>query len=518
MFSKKRFALNSLSFSGTRIVMGIGTLLITPYIVLHVGLTLYGAWVLISTILGYVGLLDMSLGVAFLRLVAAQTRVPDIKELNGAAWVLTLYNLALALLFAAVAIPLAPLAGHRVFHIPASSVTTWQELVVASCVLFTFSSVLNVFSLVLNGLQLISEMSAVNVIAWLVSNVVIVVSLHFGMSVWALVLGAAAAMLAGTAMNVALVRRYLPDFRWLFQGWGLDFLRKNLRFSVGLQVSRVTELLNSQLDTLLIGIIAGTTYVSYYTIGMMLANMPKDLSGGILGSYFPEVTSRLGGGDMEGAERFYWNTLKLLLLVSFFIAGGIIVCAPNFIPVWFHHRQIPYAEITIIAALMGVANAAHLITGPGTSYLWAQGKSGWAALYMVIGTAINLALTLPLMVLFGFMGVVWGTGIGLVIGSLVFFVYFHRLFLGRLSAALLLMAKVSAAVGAASLLSLTVASATPGGGSVWAHLARFALGGILFTVLYGVLCLRLSLLDYASGLRVVKQAREWVLEHRHIAA
>ena len=89
-YSRRRFALNSISFSAVRLVTGSGNLVVWPYVVVHVGFTAYGAWVLISSALQYIILLDMSLGIAFVRQVANRSADDYLSHVNAAARALTL--------------------------------------------------------------------------------------------------------------------------------------------------------------------------------------------------------------------------------------------------------------------------------------------------------------------------------------------------------------------------------------------------------------------------------------------
>ncbi|MBV9278465.1 MAG: lipopolysaccharide biosynthesis protein, partial [Chloroflexi bacterium] len=502
MFSTRRFAANSIFFTAARIVTGAGNLLIWPYVILHVGYSLYGAWVLIGSTLTYVGLLDMSLGTAYIRLVANRSLPDYLDQVRRAAWLLTLYNLALSGVVAAVFVPLAPALGSHLFHLSSTQAGTWQGLVAVSCLILALNGLGTVLTLTLTALQYIAEVSLMTFVNWLFTVAVILIALHLGLSIWSLAAGYGGAALFTIVASRWLLRRYLPGFRWLLQGWRLDFIRQSFRFSLGLQVNRVVDLITVELDPILIGIIAGTGYVSYYSIGMTLANLPKDLTAGVVSSYLPEATARVSAGETERAAHFYWRTLQLLLLAGGYIAGGVVACAGSFVPVWFQ-RQVPYAAL--VAALMAVANAVPLSTAPGTNYLWAQGKSGWASVYSVVGLVINVGLTVPLALRFGFLGVVWGTAIGLTLGSLVFFLYFHRLFLAGMARSLWLGARVAACAAAGALAGLAVASSLPHLSSpARLSLERLLAAGAVYTLVFAAAALLLSLIDRRQALRVLR--------------
>lgn len=149
MFTKSRFALNIVTPGATRAVSLALTFFITPYTVYHIGFTLYGMWALVFSSLGYVTLLELGLGTAYMRLVADRSRPNYTAEVSGAAWALTLYNIALSCLVAAVMIPLATTLGKDVFHIDPHQLSTWRDLVGAACLYFLIAAIGGTFPLTL---------------------------------------------------------------------------------------------------------------------------------------------------------------------------------------------------------------------------------------------------------------------------------------------------------------------------------------------------------------------------------
>jgi O-antigen/teichoic acid export membrane protein len=508
MFSRKRFAFNSLAPSAIRFLVMPISFVITPYIVLHVGFGLYGTWALISTTLGYITLLDMALGTAYVRTVADRSRERYLEDVNGAAWALTWYNLGLTVLASLVLIPFASVLGRNVFHIQPGLLTTWHGLIVVACLIFALSAISLTFNLTLQGLQYIYEASLIDGCAQVAKMLSIVAGLHLGLSVWALALGSVCEMTTKSVLCYARVRCHLPGYRWLFQPRSLHFFRRNFTFSLWMQISRVTDFINQDLDAVLIGILTNTQNVGYYQVGTRLASLPSTLVGSTTSAYFPELVSRVGRGDLEAAKRFYWNTLYILAMANGLLAGGTVALAATFIPLWFQ-REVPNAAL--VAALMSVTSAAALTTIPAGNYAWAHGKSAWVTLYGAIGAVINVGVTIVLAQRLGFLGVMWGSVIGISLGSAIFVCAFHRRFIGELRRAVCLIGRVVVAAGVAGIGVFGVTSWMPAfePATIYAQLVKFLVGGVIYVALYALLCIMLSLVDYRAGVTVLRRAQQW---------
>src|SRR5689334_15108498 len=98
-----RNVLTSLLSLTTNVVVG---LVLMPFVVRHIGLTDFGIWVLVNTLVGYMGLLDIGLAPALIRKSAQLIARGDDEELSRTVSTFFLIYLAIA---AVVVIALAVL-------------------------------------------------------------------------------------------------------------------------------------------------------------------------------------------------------------------------------------------------------------------------------------------------------------------------------------------------------------------------------------------------------------------------
>jgi peptidoglycan biosynthesis protein MviN/MurJ (putative lipid II flippase) len=87
-------------------------------------------------------------------------------------------------------------------------------------------------------------------------------------------------------------------------------------------------------------------------------------------------------------------------------------------------RSFPNAVFVAIG--LSIAFGVNNLTGMGTTVLRAAGRPKYEAYCAVIGTVLNVGITLALAPLFGVRGIVTGTILAEVVTSICFLVIFHR--------------------------------------------------------------------------------------------
>jgi len=152
-------------------------LVLSPYIVHSLGDGAYGAWVLLSSLVGYLGLLDLGTRGAVTRYVAtyhAAHRHEDAGRIASTA--LILFG-GLGLLAVGASVLLALLVNHA-FRVPDELADAARIAVVLSGVNVAVSLVSGVFGGIVVGMQRFDSLNAVNIALALAQAIAIVLVLH----------------------------------------------------------------------------------------------------------------------------------------------------------------------------------------------------------------------------------------------------------------------------------------------------------------------------------------------------
>jgi O-antigen/teichoic acid export membrane protein len=221
--------------------------------------------------------------------------------------------------------------------------------------------------------------------------------------------------------NIALGARHV-SIRWPFLP-SLATAKEVGRYSSWMQLSAVTGFANVQLDGLIIAAFLPVRYVGLYQIGMQVASGVRSLP---LFAFPPLLTRltttfRRQGRDETAAE---FGQLERRWLPAVLGYGVVAIAAVGFaVPVWLGDR---YVVAGAVAAVLLAGYTVHVgLTGMRTCYVRAVGQPGLETRCSTVWTVVNLLLTVPLVLLFGVVGVVSATAIAGAVAS-VYFVFLCR--------------------------------------------------------------------------------------------
>jgi O-antigen/teichoic acid export membrane protein len=159
-------------------------------------------------------------------------------------------------------------------------------------------------------------------------------------------------------------------------------------------------------------------YVGLYQIGMQVASAVRSLP---LYAFAPLLTRlttlfRREGRDATRAE-FERLERQWLLGVSGYGLVGIAAVGPA-VAIWLGDR---YTLGGVVAAVLLAGYSVHVaLTGMRTCYVRAVGRPGLETRCSTVWTAVNLVLTIPLVLLAGVVGVVAATAVAGMIASVYF--------------------------------------------------------------------------------------------------
>lgn len=195
-------------------------------------------------------------------------------------------------------------------------------------------------------------------------------------------------------------------------------------YALRMQLSGITTFLNGQIDALVIASVLPVRYVGIYAAGLQAADAVR-----VLPLYaFPPILTRMtrvyASCGLEGAVReFHFLQSRWLPAV---LTYGVVTTAAIGLAVQIWLGTGLALSGVVAAVLLAGYSAQVALTGVRTCFVRAIGRPGYETRYTWVGTTVNIALTVPLTILFGLVGVVLATSIALAVGSLYFVVLCRR--------------------------------------------------------------------------------------------
>ena len=380
----------------------------TPYVVASRGLEVYGLWAIVLAVAGYLRLLDLGIGQATARFVAAHQGDRERREIVATSLVvLTAAGLGAAL----VALGVAALAPALFGPQPGLR----AALVVAG--LSTAAQVpLNTFGNALFGAGRIVDRNAFIVARMLFSGLGIVVAIEAGGGLLAFVAAQAAGELVAMGAQAAWALARVPAFRARPADAARGRLKEVGSFSFAVLGIMVATQLAFYSDGIVIGALIGTAAVAVYTIAMRIVEGAGQLLAQFADVFLPLFSRLDAGGDVDRARAVFRTGTRATLLVGFPLLALLTGLGGPLVRLWVPEPSAQGAWTPLALLAGGLACTAPVRFG----VLWAIGAARHhrIALYSVLDALANIALSVALAGPLGIDGVALATLVTLAVVNL----------------------------------------------------------------------------------------------------
>lgn len=330
------------------LVMMVG-LWLTPFLLGRVGQHGYGLWLVATQIMGYLMLLDLGVVALLPRETAYATgraggsalAARDLPELVGHTFKLVLCQTPL--------VALAAFVAWR-FFIPAD----WGELRVplgAAFLAFVLMFPLRIFSSLLQGLQDLAFIGAVQVTTWVASNALTVAMIFGGFGLRALAAGwIASQALMFIACGVRLWRRFPEAFPRRLPPLSWAKTRQWLAGGVWVSVAQVAQVLLNGTDLLVVGKLLGPAAVVPYSCTSKLIAVLSNQPTLIMSSAAPALSELKADANRARIRDVASSLAQATLLASGAIAVVVLAVNPGFVAWWVGAQQ--FGGMTLSALLV----------------------------------------------------------------------------------------------------------------------------------------------------------------------
>jgi len=407
----------------TYLASGVVSFFLSPFIVRHLGNSAYGIWVLLVSLTGYLGFLDLGIRGAVTRYIAKFHSEGDhnqssriVSSAFGLFAAGGLFAVLVSTLFAVLALP------H--FQVPPSYFRAAQLVVVIAGLNVAVSLISGVFGGVLVGLQRFELINSIALGSTALRAVMIIVALGHGKGLITLALIQLGCTLAELLVSVVVSRKLYPEVR-ITPNY-LRWAQVSLIFSFGLFafLLQASNYLIYFSDALVIGAFLPVSMVTYFAIGGNLTVYARELIGGFSRTMTP-LASKLE--VLAGPAKLRETTLKAgrycsmamsPIFLTFMIRGH------SFIGLWMGSAYSDLSgQVLWVLSLPWLFGA---VTPVVLSVMLGISRHKPVVPIALTEGLSNLGLSIALVKPFGVLGVAWGTAIPNLAVSLFFWPLYAR--------------------------------------------------------------------------------------------
>jgi O-antigen/teichoic acid export membrane protein len=400
---------------------------LSPFVVQRLGDSGYGVWILMASLTGYLGLLDLGVRGAVTRYVArfhARSSHREASDVVSSA-------LAIFCIVGVVVIALAFSLAEPIvsaFQIPQVHRVEAKFVLILAGLGVAVTLISGVFGGVVAGLQRFVWQNVVEIAAAVLRAILTVVVLLQGKGLVGLaVVHLCLTTLTGLAYAYASLRLY-PGLRIRFSRLSLPKTRLILSFGAFSILLDLARYLILYTDSVVIGSFQPIASVTFFAIAANLVTYSRSLILGISTTLLPMASAIEAAGQRPELQQLLLKASRYATLVILPLAITFLLRGRSFIGLWMGASYgTPSGDVLWILswALMFMASSQ-----VGTSTMLGIGRHR-ALVPVAAGEALcNLALSIWLVRHWGIIGVAWGTTVPSMAISLIFWPWYVHAVLG----------------------------------------------------------------------------------------
>ena len=318
-----------------RLLQGI---LVTRWLISHLGEAQYGLWVMLWSFFSYALLLDLGFGVAAQKVTATELYKKDIEKFNHTISSIFFSHVGMALMI----LPLTFVGMHYVrelFHLPASAdaeyISFCREALLLSGLAATVVFPLGVFPEILVGLQKIYLRNYIIIVSKVVELVGVIAIFAIGWGLFRLLLFVMAVMgLTQIAMLISVLKS-IPAFR-IRLAFDKEIFKGIFRFSSAVYIISIGRMIWERGMFLLISIFCGLASVGVFQLGSRIPFLIQQIALPYVENISPISALLHSRNRTLHLARILMRSIRW---VNFFAAGAtvmVMIYAPRIIQLLFN--------------------------------------------------------------------------------------------------------------------------------------------------------------------------------------
>ncbi len=389
-------------------------LVLTPFLLLHLGVSRYGLYALLSSFRGLLSNLDGGLGPTASRYFSVFAGSRDRRATSS---LLMTISVMIALVVGTVA-GLVAIFAPDITVVVHASVALHREAIVllrAFMPLLLASALRGVFQRIISAQHRWAYLNISGTIATVVYVVLAVVLVSQGHGLIGLFWANVGQEVVLVFASVAGSRHFLRLRECRFLPWGE--VRDILHYSSRVQVAALASSFNFEIDSVLVGLIFPVRYVAFYSIG---ANFSSQLVSLPLNAVTPIAVTLSRTYGRSGLKTTLREFVDLQRVWVRAIAPYSLIGAAS---VYFAILRWlgPQERLAgVVASILLVGQTMTLLSQVMGEFSKSVRRPDLESRYLGVGMLINVAFTIPLAFTIGMLGVPAGTALGQIASNLYF--------------------------------------------------------------------------------------------------
>lgn len=350
-----RIPRNAISnFTGTAVSLATG-FFIMPFTVHHIGATAFGIWMLVNSVVGYMGLLDLGLSPTLVKKSAEYMERMDSEGCLALNEIVSTVFIVYVILGVLLGLTVASFALLResIFKVPLQDLPTFRLVLIIVGAQAALSFPMSVWNGLTAGLQDFHFINGLNISSNLMRAVVTIVLLRSGHGLIALVLMGFGVAVLSWSITWIWIRRRIPQLRVRAAGFTRKRMRELVHFSGAMLIWSIAGYAVHQADRVMLGIFLPVAAITPYEVGARLSTYSRSVLHSWLSIFMPAASALSAANDHERMRQLYIRGTKYLMASYGAVAIALLGFGRPFVSLWMGRD---YTEATWIMTFLVVGN------------------------------------------------------------------------------------------------------------------------------------------------------------------
>jgi len=396
-----------------------------PILIHGLGQDRYGIYATVMSVVGYVGLLDLGIGISLTKFVAEYYANRDFRRLNEMLSTSLLLYLGLGILGAAILVAFSNFFVQHVFEIPVSLWTEGRYVFWISALALFNGLTLGIFGNLLNGIQRQDIARTIMIGNSLITYSGAILLVTMGYKLVAFMLFSTAMDVLSFLLQIWIAKRMLPEVRFFPRLFKARELKQIVNFSFAMFINQLAARNMGVLDKLILGIFLPIANVTLYTVGFTLASFSFRIPAAAVLASMPAASELMAQNRLDAVRELILRGMKYTGLMALPVFTVMGVMAPDIVRLWMGEGYEPSASVL---QLLLVGYFWMAISSSGATVMVGIGKPYINTYYAIGQILLCSSLTVVMVQLYGVVGAAAGSSAAYTLGGLVYLVHSTHIF------------------------------------------------------------------------------------------
>jgi O-antigen/teichoic acid export membrane protein len=460
-----------------------------PILIHGLGRDRYGIYATVTSVVGYVGLLDLGIGISLTKFVAEYYARRDFRRLNEMLSTSLLLYIGLGVVGSAILVGFSSLFVQHVFEIPVSLWTEGRYVFWISAVSLFNGLTLGIFGNLLNGIQRQDVARTIAIGNSVITYAGSILLIKLGYKLVAFMLFATFMDVLSFLIQMWVAKRMLPEVRFFPRIFRKKELKQIANFSFAMFINQLAARNMGVLDKLILGIFLPIANVTLYSVGFTLASFAARVPSAVSLASLPAASELMAQDRLHAVHQLILRGIKYTALLAVPLFTVMSVMAPDIVRLWMGEG---YALSARVLQFLLIGYFWLTLSFSGASVMIGIGKPYINTFYALAQILLCSSLSIVMVQFFGVLGAAAGSAMAYSIGGVVYLV--HSTYIFKIPLRRLVNRRVAAQVVLLILPGVLLGMLhyrTPPEG-IWGILVQASVYGIV----YGLLVVRYVVDEY----------------------